>query len=121
MSGLQFQGGNGNVFGRFKFTLNYGVWHAGVGQLTGNYDPHGWQISRRVTGRMADVWWEVGVGADRERAAHEVLARLSTEVLPFLDEVGTPESFEAYWEGQPEPYRSQFLALLAQCKRLTDE
>jgi hypothetical protein len=120
VAGLQFQSSNGNVFGRFKFTLNYGAWHAGVGQLTGNDDPHGWQIGRRVMGRMADVWWEVGVGADRERTALDVLARLSTEVLPFLDGVGTLAGFEAYWEGQPEPYRSQFLSLLAQCKRLKD-
>ena len=113
--GLRFQGSPGNVFGRFKFTLDYGVWHAWIGHLTGNDDPHGWQINRRV-GITKDLWGEVGVGANRERAGRAVLGRLSTEVLPFLDEVGTPAGFEAFWQGQPEPFRSDFLPLLEQAE-----
>jgi hypothetical protein len=113
VAGIQVQASSGNVLGRWRFTLNYGVWHANIGRLTGIDNPHAWHAARRVGATVGrDPWWDVGGGSDPERVARDILERLSSEVLPFLDEVATSEGFEAYWQGEPEPGRSHFLALL---------
>ncbi len=57
VAGLQLQGSDGNVFGRFRFTINYRVRHEGIGRMTGADKPDDWQVNRRVSGkRQADLW-----------------------------------------------------------------
>jgi hypothetical protein len=113
VAGLQFQGSNGNVFGRFRFTINYGVWHEGIGRMTGAYRPDDWQVARRVSGRrQADLWWDVGVGSDRPAVAAVVLATLTEQVLPFLDATATVEGFRACVEAIPKPWGDDLLQQL---------
>ena len=105
VAGLQFQGSDGNVFGRFRFTINYGVQHVGLARMTGSEKPDAWHVARRVSGkRQADLWWDVGVGSDRPAVATAVLATLTDQVLPFLDATATVAGFRACVEAIPKPW-----------------
>jgi hypothetical protein len=113
VAGLQFQGSDGNVFGRFRFTVNYGVWHEGIGRMTGADKPDDWQISRRVSGkRQPDLWWDAGDGSDRPAVATAVLATLTEQVLPFLDATATVDGFRACVEAIPKPWGDDLLRQL---------
>ncbi len=120
---IQVQASTGNVFGRIRFTINYGARHEEVARLLGDDYQHprsfsGSQIGRRVGAGRADLWWDIGLGTDRDdKTAEAVRHALETEVLPFLDSVGTPSGFETYWREQPRDYGQMFVDVLARLAR----
>lgn len=102
---IAVQGSTGNVLGRLKFTINYGVVHLGIASTIRNERPRlrveDCDIRRRTSNARGDLWWNVGVGAQTTAVAASVIQTLDRDVLPFLDQYGSVEGFANYWTSQP--------------------
>lgn len=110
VAGIQFQSSSGNVFGTWRFTINFGVQHERLAKMEGSERPDGWHVARRVSGkRGADVWWDVGVGNDPVIVAGQVRDTLRRDVLPFLDLASTPEGFRSCVAALPKPWGDELL------------
>lgn len=116
---IEFQRSDASSSGREKFTVNLGVWSRAVGLATGTTrlvcptwsDCHiGLRLGELGSNR-AEMWWWIDPRAVELDVSTAVVAALEEDGFPFLDQVGTPAGFRAFWEAQGGTAGSYFLEL----------